>query len=76
MHHDNVRYRLVIDFRGEKAAICYEIHGPGTESKSFWLEDGRPWPEDLTPEEAEAIHEAGERDVCLREAADKPLGST
>jgi hypothetical protein len=70
MHHDNVPYTLLVDFRGEKAAICYEIRGPGTESMCFWFEDGRPWPDDLKPEEvgaiSEAIEEAIERDACRR----------
>lgn len=32
----------------------------------FWFEDGRPWPDDLKPEEVGAISEAIERDACRR----------
>ncbi len=66
MHHDNVPYRLLIDFRGEWAAIVYEFPGPGTEGMSFWFADGRPWPEDLKDEEVGAICEAIEQDACER----------
>lgn len=66
MHHDNGPDTLLVDFRGEEAAIGYEVHRPGTESISFWFEDGRPWPDDLTGEEVWAIREAIERDACRR----------
>lgn len=65
MHHDNVPNMLLIDFRGDKAAICYEIPGPGTEGMSFWFADGREWPEDLRDEEVGAICEAIERHRAL-----------
>jgi hypothetical protein len=64
MHHDNVPSTLLIEFRGERVTIVYEIHRPGMESISFWFEDGRPWPEDLRDEEVGAIREAVERDAC------------
>lgn len=70
MHHDDVPYTLLIDFRGEKVTICYER--PDPEGMTIWLADGREWPDDLTPEEVAAISEAIERDARERMAADKP----
>jgi hypothetical protein len=77
MHHDNVPYTLLIDFRGEQAAIVYTgfPKAPsGMDDLTVWFEDGRPWPDDLTGEEMSAICEAIERDACERMAADQPYG--
>ena len=75
MHYDNVPYTLLIDFRGEQAAIVYTgfPKAPsGMDDLTVWFEDGRPWPDDLKPEEVAAISEQVERDACARLEADKP----
>jgi hypothetical protein len=51
---------VVIEFRGEQAAIVYTGYPVGLGDRDelvFWFEDERPWPEDLTDAEVGALCE-------------------